>query len=180
MTIEHTQEKCLLLLKPDCINRRFVGKLLQRIEDTGLNIVQMNMVIVDANTIGEHYPNDPAWLKSVGLKKIKKLQGLGKPVKEDSQCIGKTVRKHLIEYFTGQRIVAIVVQGPNAITCMRKLAGNTEPFTAVPGTIRGDFSTDSYEIADSAERPIHNLIHVSDSPESSEREIAIWFPETTN
>ncbi len=58
---------------------------------------------------------------------------------------------------------------------MRKLSGNTEPLSAVPGTIRGDFSTDSYGIADNKEHPVLNLIHVSDSPESSKREIAIWF-----
>ena len=65
----------------------------------------------------------------------------------------------------------------NAIACMRKLAGNTEPFSANPGTLRADYSTDSYESADSLERPIQNLIHVSDSPESCQREIEIWFNE---
>ncbi|MDD4028304.1 MAG: nucleoside-diphosphate kinase [Caldisericia bacterium] len=168
-------EECLILLKPDCIEKSCIGEIISRIERTGLTIAKMRMVHVSPDLISEHYPDDPSWLKTVGLKKIQKFQAKGRVLKEDSLSIGKKVRASLIHYFSGKQVIVIVVKGTNAIACMRKIAGNTEPFTAEPGTIRGDYSTDSYEVADSLDRPIQNAIHVSDSPESSQREMEIWF-----
>jgi len=173
--VESLTEECLLLLKPDCVEKSCIGEIVSRIEKTGLKITRMKMVQVSPDIIGEHYPDDSSWLKSVGLKKIQKFQAKGQVLSEDSLSIGKKVRSLLIQYFSGKKIVALTVEGVNAIACMRKVAGNTEPFSAKPGTIRSDYSTDSYEIADALNRPIQNLIHVSDSPESSQREIDIWF-----
>jgi nucleoside-diphosphate kinase len=168
-------EECLLLLKPDCVNKCCIGEIISRIEKTGLTITRLKMIQASSDIIGKHYPDDPSWLKSVGLKKIQKFQAKGQILSEDSLSIGKKVRSLLMQYFSGKKIVALTVEGINAIACMRKIAGNTEPFSAKPGTIRSDYSTDSYEIADALNRPIQNLIHVSDSPESSHREIDIWF-----
>lgn len=178
--MDHTQkEKCLVLLKPDCIERRLTGELITRIEKTGLRMVRMKMITVTEDLIGRHYPHDPSWLKSVGLKKIQKYSSIGKPISQDPLLIGERVRKNLMAYFVKKTVVALVIEGNNAIACLRKIAGNTEPLSALPGTLRGDYSTDSYEIADATERPVQNLVHVSDSPEASQREIAIWFPEET-
>ncbi len=173
--MDSKNEECLILLKPDCVERHLIGEVIARIEKTGLMITRMKIVQANDELIGHHYPDDPSWLKKVGMKKIQKFQSMGKTVKEDSLSIGKGVRNGLIRYFSGKMVVVLTVQGLNAIACMRKLAGNTEPFTASPGTLRGDYSTDSYETADSSDRPIQNLIHISDSPESCQKEIDIWF-----
>jgi nucleoside-diphosphate kinase len=177
VSMDIRNEECLILLKPDCVERRLCGEIIARIEKTGMLLTRMKLVQGSAELIGQHYPDDPSWLKKVGMKKIQKFQAIGKTVKQDSLSIGKGVRNDLIRYFSGKTIIVFTVQGLNAIACMRKLAGNTEPFTAIPGTLRADYSTDSYESADSLERPIQNLIHVSDSPESCQREIEIWFNE---
>lgn len=168
-------EECFVLLKPDCVERHLIGKILSRIEDTGLTVTKIKMLKATSELISQHYPDDSSWLRNVGLKSIKKSQSTGKSVTQTSLSIGQKVRKDLIRYFSEKTVVAITVNGSNSIACMRKIAGKTEPLSAPPGTIRGDFSTDSYEIADNKEQPVLNLIHVSDSPESSKREIAIWF-----
>ncbi len=177
MHTEACNEECLILLKPDCVERNLIGECISRIEKTGLRLTRMKMIEANADLIGRHYPDDPSWLKKVGMKKIQKFQAMGQPVRLNSLAIGQGVRNDLIKYFSGKRVVVFTVKGLNAIACMRKLAGNTEPFSAPPGTLRGDYSTDSYESADSAERPIQNLIHVSDSPESYQNEVEVWFGE---
>jgi nucleoside-diphosphate kinase len=169
------EEKCLILLKPDCIENLRIGEIISRIEQAGLQIYDIKMVKVTEESISKHYPDDPSWLKSVGIKKIQKFQSKGITISEDPLMIGKKVRASLIQYFKDKKVIAIIVQGPNAIACMRKMAGNTEPASSAVGTIRGDYSTDSFEIADRQQRPIKNLIHVSDSQTSSQREINIWF-----
>jgi nucleoside-diphosphate kinase len=170
------EEKCLLLLKPDCIEKLRIGEIITRIERAGLQINDMKMIKVTEESIGKHYPDDPLWLKSVGIKKIQKFKANGIMISDDPLTIGKKVRASLIQYFKEKKVIAIIVQGPNAIACMRKMAGNTEPTSSEVGTIRGDYSTDSFEIADLQQRPIKNMIHVSDSPTSSQREINVWFP----
>ncbi len=170
-----TEEKCLLLLKPDCIENFHIGEIITRIERVGLQIIDMRMVRVTEENISKHYPDDPSWLKSVGLKKIQKFKTKGILITENSLTIGKKVRDSLIQYFKEKKVIAIIVQGPNAITSMRNMAGNTEPLSSEKGTIRGDYSTDSFEVADLQQRPIRNMIHVSDSPASSQREMDVWF-----
>ena len=170
-----TEEKCLLLLKPDCIENFHIGEIVTRIERVGLQIVDMKMVKVTEENISKHYSDDSTWLKSVGEKKIQKFKAKGILISDDPLTIGKKVRDSLVQYFKEKKVIAIIVQGPNAITSMRNMAGNTEPLSSEKGTIRGDYSTDSFEVADLQQRPIRNMIHVSDSTTSSKREIDVWF-----
>ena len=74
-------------------------------------------------------------------------------------------------------IVAIVLEGNEATGKVRTIVGSTNPQDALPGTIRGDFSIDSYQLGDSLKRPIQNLIHASENPKEADREIRIWFNE---
>jgi nucleoside-diphosphate kinase len=89
--------------------------------------------------------------------------------------LGQKVRQMLIEFITMSPTIAIVLEGHDVINKVRTIVGDTAPSRAAPGTIRGDFSFDSYGLADVSGRPIQNLIHASDSPDSAKREIAIWF-----
>tara|TARA_Y100000034_G_C6883917_1_gene405544 strand:+ start:829 stop:1320 length:492 start_codon:yes stop_codon:yes gene_type:complete len=144
-------EKTLVLLKPDCINRSLVGELISRFEKTGLKIIGMKMQWVDKEFAEKHYTEDIAKRR------------------------GQKVRTLLLDFITEGPIVAIVLEGIHAITIVRKIVGETEPKSAQPGTIRGDYCHVSYDYADKEEKAIKNLIHASGNKEDAENEISLWF-----
>ena len=96
-------------------------------------------------------------------------------VKDDVLTIGKRVRQQLMDFMTLAPTVAVVFEGHDVIAKVRLMVGGTAPNTALPGTIRGDYAFDSYGLADTSGRPLQNLIHASDSKESANREITVWF-----
>ncbi|MFC1728255.1 nucleoside-diphosphate kinase [Nanoarchaeota archaeon] len=168
-------ERTLVLIKPDGVQRGLVGKIIQRFEDAGFKIIGMKLVNANKETAGKHYANDEEWLKSVGEKTIKSYSKKGVEMKDDALTIGKRVRQHLIDFISMSPSVILCVEGHAVIEKIRVVCGDTVPLVAAPGTIRGDFSFDSYELADDSGRPLQNLIHASDSKESAEREISVWF-----
>ena len=91
--------------------------------------------------------------------------------------IGQRIRKSLMDFISMSPSVAVCIEGHGVIEKVRIIVGDTAPLNALPGTIRGDYSFDSYGLADDSGRPIQNLIHASDSVGSAEREIKIWFKE---
>jgi nucleoside-diphosphate kinase len=130
-------ERTLILLKPDCVQRRLMGRVISRFEDKALNIIAMKMMRVTPELAKKHYAEhvEKAWYPA--------LEG----------------------FITGGPIVAAVVEGLEAITVVRNMLGATSGLKAAPGTVRGDFS---------ASRQM-NLVHASDGPEASKREIALYF-----
>ncbi len=170
-------ERTLVLLKPDAVQRALVGDIISRFERTGLKIIGMKMINADKETAGKHYADDAEWLKSVGAKTKKSYEAKGIKVAEDELTIGKRIRQQLMDFISMSPSVALCIEGHGAIDKVRVIVGSTAPSTAAPGTIRGDYSMDSYALADSSKRPIQNLIHASDSRENGVREIKIWFKE---
>jgi nucleoside-diphosphate kinase len=170
-------ERCLVLLKADCVKRKLIGTFISRMESANLSVVALHMLIPTESLIGKHYKEDPEWLRIAGQKKIDHYREKGVEVKETPMEIGTLIRQNLIHSMAGKKVVAMVLQGPNAIKFLRKMAGSTEPLSAESGSLRGNFSTDSYEIADQENRTIQNLIHVSDCIDTAKREIELWFPE---
>ncbi len=168
-------ERTLVLLKPDAVQRALVGEILSRFERTGFKAIGLKMCYATKEVAGKHYADDESWLTSVGEKTKKSYETKGMKVKEDSLTIGKRIRQQLIDFITMSPTVAIVLEGHDVINKVRVTVGDTAPSKAAPGTIRGDLSFDSYGLADSSGRPIQNLIHASDSPDSAKREIAVWF-----
>ena len=127
------------MLKPDAVKRKLIGRIIQRFEDKGLEIVEMKMLTLSKEMAEEFY-------------KMHK---------------GREFYERLIKFMTSGRIVAMVVEGENAISIVRKMIGKTNPVEAEPGTIRGDFALSTP----------NNIIHASDSKESAEREIKLFFKE---
>lgn len=130
-------ERTLIILKPDCVHRRLIGRIVQRFEDKGLAITAMKLMRISAELAGRHYAPHQ----------------------------GKPFYPGLIEYITSGPVVVMVLAGPNAISVARKMMGKTFGFEAEPGTIRGDFGMSK----------TYNLVHGSDSPESAETEIGLYF-----
>lgn len=170
-------ERTLVLLKPDAVQRGLVGEIISRFEKPGFKIIGMKMVYADKDIAGRHYADDEAWLRTVGENTRKSLAAKGKDknLEPDDMAIGRRVRSWLMEFISMSPTIALCVEGHGAIEKIRQIVGDTQPHKASPGTIRGDFALDSYAMADEATRPIQNLIHASDSKETAEREIAVWF-----
>lgn len=175
-----TQEKTLVIIKPDGIKRGLVGEIIHRIEQRGLKIIALKMVHATKDQIDSHYPKDPAWIHRLGEKSLATYRKYGiDPAKllgtDDADEIGKMVRSWVMDYLSSAPLVKIVVEGVHAIDMVRKLCGNTLPNLAEMGTIRGDYSVDSPALANSDKRAVHNIVHASETPEEAVHEIAYWF-----
>ncbi|MFA7676291.1 MAG: nucleoside-diphosphate kinase [Candidatus Shapirobacteria bacterium] len=173
---DNKQEKTLVLVKPDGVQRGLIGETIKRYEQCGLKLVAIKMTIPSKKVALAHYSVDPEWAFKTGTKSIEawKAKGLTPPT-EDPIELAEGVRKQLITFLNSGPVVAMVWQGMNAIGVVRKITGGTEPLTSVPGTIRGDYTIDSYRASDLDKRAVRNIIHASGSIEESEKEMAIWF-----
>ena len=142
-------QKTLVLIKPDGVQRALVGEILQRFEKVGLKIVAMKMLHVDKEFSKKHY----------------------------AEHIEKPFYQGLETMITMSPVVAMVLEGVEAIELVRKMSGATEPKSAAPGTIRGDYSHVSYGYADNKGIGIKNVIHASANEEDAEKEVSLWFSE---
>ncbi len=170
------KEQTLVIIKPDGIQRSLIGEIIKRYERTGLKLIGLKMIVADEKTVEKHYTIDPDWVKKVGEKSIASYDKKGiEPPSRDPETLGGHVLRRLKKYITSGPIIAMVWEGNQAVGIVRKITGGTEPLSSDVGTIRGDFTIDSYEIADTDDRPIRNLIHASGTTEEAEKEIALWF-----
>ena len=144
-------ERTLILLKPDAVQRCFVGEIVSRFEKAGLKIVGMKMQWIDEAYAKKHYTEDIAKRR------------------------GEDVRNWLLNFIIEGPITALVLEGVDAVENVRKLVGDTEPSKAIPGTIRGDFAHTSYQHINEKQMAVRNLIHTSASKEEAEQEIKLWF-----
>ena len=132
-------QRTLVLLKPDCVQRRLMGKVIGRFEDKGLNIVAMKMIRVSSELSREHY----------------------------AEHVEKPFYSSLEDFITSAPVVAMAVEGLEAIGVVRDMLGATSGLKAAAGTIRGDYSSSRQM----------NLVHASDSEESAARELKLYFDE---
>ncbi len=130
-------ERTLVLLKPDAVQRLLVGPLVGRVEARGLRIVGLKLVAVSRELAEQHYA-----------------------IHRD-----KPFFAGLVEFITSGPLVAVALEGPNAIAVVRAMIGSTRPNEAAPGTIRGDLALETAQ----------NLVHASDAPETAVSELALWF-----
>ena len=169
-------EKTLVVIKPDGVQRNLIGEIISRLERSGLKLVAMKMMQADEKLIEKHYTIDPQWFANVGNKAIESYKKKGlTPPNEDPIAIGREVLERLKKYITIGPVVATVWEGSSAVQLVRKICGGTEPLSAQAGTIRGDYTPESYQLADGSERAVRNLIHASGSVEEADKEIALWF-----
>lgn len=131
--------RTLILVKPDAFERGLTGEVISRFERKGLKLVALRMMIADRSIADEHY----------------------------AEHTEKPFFGELVEFITGGPLVAMILEGPNAVAAARQVIGATDPVEADAGSIRGEYGTEV----------TFNLVHGSDSEESAEREIGIWFPD---
>ena len=130
-------EQTLIMVKPDGVRRGLVGEVIKRIEEKGYTIQEMKSFTIDESLAKEHY----------------------------AEHTEKPFFGELVSFITSGPVVAMVVEGPEAVAGMRQIMGATNPLDAAPGSIRGDFATVITE----------NIVHGSDSLESAEREVKLFF-----
>ena len=170
------EERTLILIKPDVLQRQIFGDILSRFERKGFKIVAMRMLNATKEQVGEHYIDSDAYSIETGEKAKKGAISRGQDVTDwNSLEWGRTIRNRNIAYLTAGPIVAMVLEGNGVITGVRKILGSTSPADGDVGTIRDDYSFDNYALADVVSRATRTMLHASDSVESAEREIRIWF-----
>ncbi len=143
-------ERSLVLLKPDAVQRGFMGKIIMRFEDAGMKIVGAKMVWMDKDFGKKHYF-------------------------DVADRRGEKVLEVLLGFMTQGPVMALCVEGINAVENVRKMVGGTEPKGAAPGTIRGDFAHVSFAYADEKGIGVKNLIHASGNVEEAKMEVGLWF-----
>lgn len=168
-------ERSFVLIKHDGVQRSLIGEIVGRIERTGLKVVGMKMFVPDRKRATEHYGKDDAWCEKVGARTIENMEKMGEVARKSALEYGRDIIEALLSYITVGPVVAMVIEGNHAVGIVKKLVGGTEPLTSDVGTIRGDFTMDSYSTANVGGRAVRNLIHCSDQPEEALREIDIWF-----
>ncbi len=171
------QERTLVILKPDTVQRALIGEVIKRFERTGLKCTAMKMFVADEARLLQHYNKDDAWFLKKGTRTVEDLQAQGREVTKEPIEYGKDIIRTIVHYMTAAPVVAMVWEGNEAVAVVTKLVGSTEPKTSDVGTIRGDYTVDSYSHSAYENRSVRNLVHQSESPEEAEREIALWFKE---
>ncbi len=170
------EERTFVVIKPDGVQRGLVGEIFKRYERVGLKLVAMKMLVPDAAHVETHYTLDPEWRRVTGEKTIKSYREKGlTPPSEDPLEITAKILANLKKYMTSGPVIAMVLEGAHAVKVVRKITGGTEPLTSDVGTIRGDYVLDSYQMADTDNRAVRNLIHASGSVAEAEAEIKHWF-----
>ncbi len=176
MTAHLKEERTLVIIKPDGIQRTLIGEIIKRYERIGLKLVALKMLIPTAELIEKHYTIDPEWRVKTGLKTIKSYKDKGLvPPHTDPLKITSIILKNLVNYMTKGPVIAMVWQGAHAVEIVRKITGTTEPLTSQVGTIRGDYVLDSYQMSDIDGRSVRNLVHASGTVKEANDEIAHWF-----
>lgn len=173
-------EKTLVVIKPDGVQRSLIGEIIKRYEQVGLKLIAMKMVMPDEDMATKHYyeVGGDEWIEEVGRKARAAYEKKGEesPYKTNKDN-GWAVLRANAKYLSSGPVVAMIWQGSNAVELVRKITGATAPLLADVGTIRGDFTLDSYALADADGRSVRNLIHASGEVSEAEQEIKIWFDE---
>ena len=169
------EEKTLVLLKPDAVQRNLIGEIIGRFERVGLKIIAMKFVVPTKEQAHKHYVKNDAEIVALGQRSIEGQKKSGIEIKEDPKTQGQKIIDKLVRFLSSGPVVAVVLEGNQAIAVTRKLVGSTEPLQSVPGTVRGDYTVDSYALADQGNRAVRNLIHASSSQFDSDYEIDVWF-----
>ena len=168
-------ERTMIAVKSESIQRHLIGEFIAKFEKRGLKMIACKLLAPNAELIGQHYADDEEWYISSGTKTRANYEAKGEENLLEPAEYGKLTREKLMDSLCDRPILAMVWSGPHAIALGRKTAGATNPLIADIGSIRGDYSSDSYEMSDETGRAIQSLVHASGSVDEAEREIALWF-----
>ncbi len=168
-------ERTFIAFKHDALQRGLVGSCISRFEDKGLKLIGIKMILPTEEMAKQHYKLTPEFIEKLGNNTRKAAAAKGIEMKETNEEIATRVRNWNVQYLTEGPVIAMVWEGFHAIEVGRKIVGHAESRQAPIGTIRGDFSVESYQMADALARPLRNLVHASGDKEEAENEVNLWF-----
>ncbi len=171
------KERTLVIIKPDGVQRSLIGEIIKRFERTGLKFVAMKFMLPQADQCWKHYNKDEAWFMLKGNRIVEDRKNQGLSIDKEPLEYGKDIIQSNVDFFTSGPVLACIIEGNQSVAIVKKLVGGTEPTTSDVGTIRGDYTVDSYALSSIDNRAVRNLVHCSDSPEEADREIPLWFDE---
>lgn len=174
------KERTLVIVKPDGIQRTLAGEIIRRYERVGLKLIALKLLIPTKAQAREHYlVGGEEWLEEVGKKAAAAYEkkGARSPYATFREN-GLAILEANANYLSCGPVIAMAWEGNEAIALVRKITGSTEPLSSDVGTIRGDYTLDSYRLADSGGRSIRNLIHASGTAADAEKELALWFSQS--
>lgn len=161
-------ERTLVVVKPDGVERNLIGEIISRYERRGLKVKALKLFRADEGLVKRHYPDDLA--RIIGEKSIRAGTKLDNPEEH-----GRKILQQLRKFISSGSVVAMVLEGENAVRGVRDITGYTDPASAEKGTVRGDLGKDSIEQANIEMRPVKNLVHASGTVEEAGKEIGLWF-----
>lgn len=168
------EQKSLVLLKPDAVQRNLIGEIIGYFEEGGLKVEAMEMTEASDEIVSKHYPLDNReYLLGLGHQDV---SGLSEEDLEKVYQKNYKIVKDLQDYIKSGPIVKMILGGrEDVVAKVREIVGKTNPAASPKGSIRGDLGEDSFEISDKEGRAVYNLVHASGTPEEAEAEIALWF-----
>ncbi|MFA6994865.1 MAG: nucleoside-diphosphate kinase [Patescibacteria group bacterium] len=173
--IHPKKEQTLVILKPDAVQRGLVGEIIKRIENTGLKLVALKITMATEEQLWKHYNKDDEWFLKKGQRTIEEKQAAGLAIEKEAIEYGKDIIRALVKFMSCGPIVPMVWEGNQAVGIVKKIVGSTEPLSSDGGTIRGDYTLDSYALSSIDNRAVRNLVHCSDPLSEAAREMPIWF-----
>jgi len=171
------KERTFVIIKPDGVQRSLMGEILGRYERTGLKLIGLRFGVANEKKLWEHYNKDDEWFLKKGTKIAEDKKAAGLPADKEPIEYGKDIIRQLVKFMTSGPVLMMAWEGNQAVAVVKKLTGSTEPATSDVGTIRGDYTVDSYAIAAVDDRAVRNLVHCSDNTDDAAREVALWFTE---
>lgn len=172
------REQTFIAVKSDAIQRHLIGEIIKRFENRGLKLVGIKMIVPTEEQLSKQYPDTKEWKENVGNKTIASKKAKGVDETRSALEIGEWVRNMILSDVVGKPLVGMVWEGPHAVALGRKTAGATNPLDADVGTIRGDYTVESYDLADELGHPIRNLLHASGDVEEAKEDIKTYFDES--
>jgi nucleoside-diphosphate kinase len=177
---EMMSERTLVLIKPDAVKRALVGVICQRFERVGMKIAACKMLIPSQEQLDGHFAGSEDWIRGMGEKTLAAYSEQGIDPMEvlgtnDPAVIGQRIKGWNFNYLSLGPVVAVVLEGVHVVATVRKMVGNTLPYKAAPGTIRGDFSINSPDLANLVGSACKNVVHASGTVDEARHEIANWF-----
>lgn len=171
-------ERSLVIIKPDGVQRGLIGEIITRFEKKGLKLVALKMAWPSEEMARKHYEQPAEAAKALGEKTIASYKEKGIPFwTEDPMAVAHDIQKKLVRYLSAGPVVVMVIEGPHTIEYVRKIRGNTSPLKADIGSITADYTVDSYFVSDADERALRNLVHASGNIDEANHEIGLWFKE---
>ncbi|TSC70254.1 MAG: nucleoside-diphosphate kinase [Parcubacteria group bacterium Gr01-1014_46] len=170
------KERTFVIIKPDAVQRSLVGEIISRLERVGYKLCASKMVVPAEDQLQKHYYKTDEWYMKKGQAIVDKRIARGLPIEKEIIEYGKDIIRGTISFMASGPVLAMVWEGNQAIAVIKKMVGTTDPLSSDVGTIRGDYSLDSFSLVEHDNRgTVRNLIHCTDDVAEYEKEVNLWF-----